>query len=763
MMLVRRVLCVLVLGAGWAPMAPQATAAELVTDSVKIAPGAWTESWRESARLLPGVAARAHARADVPYGPALYGRVAPHAVLGVRLDEMPLVDPWSGHAAFELAPEAVARIVRYDDGSLRLVTARPGDATRIVASATSEAVASGLPGFAAANRERYAATLTGRRTGERGTLELFGTEQARWFGDRAPHFVAEPYPGTASASLGGAAFDDGRTPGNALSGSSGAARLAWTSASEAWRASVSGAQSHDDWREYRHAYLLNMAHTPRVTQDLDAGAVAIERRGRVDATLRGGIAKSAWHRGDGVLFDRFDDWAAQQPGSPRFDLDDPYFYLPGHIYGAIEKHEAVRGEAALGVRTARERGAWRAVGADVAWRTWKLRGYQATFGGDPVAWSGYGYDERGETADDGVRHVHRVDAGVTNEFQAGGAASLSVTAGVTWQERPSPDVVVAVSPYDTLGVRSVGTFRRSTPTLAVVAHAAPDGALDWRFRLAREVPELAGEAYARAGDAKLAAQWAMSADLRHAAEGHGATQVSVVMLQVDEASGVPVPVYGSSSFHDGIVVEVLHERAWANGLGLRAGAAWSDVRMRWYDANQRNVSWSGGTAAEQSVDADDSRTWEVFAHGTARHGEPRTGWQADALFRGATGAPWSPTQPYNEATLAAVSATPSGNANSRRMPWAATLDVGLAKSFAFAGVRFDAVLRVLNVFDRHNVAEVWTGTGRADDSGWLATEDGQAWLSIADEQAREHYELSQRDPTHWSAPRTLTLAVRVAY
>lgn len=745
-------------------LAARAAAADVATDSVHVAHGASPASWREAARTLPGVATRAHDRADVPYGPALYSRVAPHAVLDVRFGELSLVDPWSGHAVLELAPEAIARLERAADGSLRIVPMGADDAPRISASAASEAVTGALPGFAATNRERYAATLVARRTGERGTLELFGTQQARWFGDRAPRFVDEPYPGTASASLGGAAFDDRRKPGDALAGSSGVARLAWTSAQGEWRASVSGAQSHDDWREYRHTYLMNMAHTPRVTQDFDAGAVAFERHGHVQASLHGTLAKSAWHRGDGVLFDRFDDWVRDEPGSPRYDSQYPYFYSPGHIYGAIEKHQAVRGEATLDLRLTHGRERWRSTGLQFAWRQWALHRYHAISGGEPVTWEGYGYDERGETDNLGTRHVYRFDAAIASELRPGADALLTIEGGVAWVHRPGEERPAQLGDVDTTGSRYLPATYRTEPVFAIDGQGYIARAIEWSCRLAREVPELPGEHYAQADDAALAAQWEMSADARLGDDQRGRTRVAAHLARADEAPFGPRTRRGRSNFHDGAAIELGHERAWSNGLAVAGGVAWSRVRAYWRETNQRNIAWSSSSAPDVRIDTDDSRTWEGFLRCSAQIGaEPRRAWWADAHFRVASGAPYSPTRPYDEVTLSATSPMPSGDVNSRRLPWAVILDLGASKGFALAGLRFEAALRVLNVLDRHNVVEVWSGTGRPDDTGWLETEDGRAWLDMTGEGGRSLHQLAQHDPTHWGPPRTLTLSLCASY
>src|SRR5207249_3692852 len=64
-----------------------------------------------------------------------------------------------------------------------------------------------------------------------------------------------------------------------------------------------------------------------------------------------------------------------------------------------------------------------------------------------------------------------------------------------------------------------------------------------------------------------------------------------------------------------------------------------------------------------------------------------------------------------------------------------------------------------DLLDRQNVADVYLGTGRPDDTGWLQTAEGQDYLSASGARGVPIYELAQHDPAKWESPRTFTLSL----
>jgi outer membrane receptor protein involved in Fe transport len=136
----------------------------------------------------------------------------------------------------------------------------------------------------------------------------------------------------------------------------------------------------------------------------------------------------------------------------------------------------------------------------------------------------------------------------------------------------------------------------------------------------------------------------------------------------------------------------------------------------------------------------------------------------------ASGTPYTAAQIYNEVTLESVPPpSPLSRINSRYGPWTYRVDMKLNRGFKFMDLDFDAYLWVINVFDRENVVDVYEGTGKPDETGWLATNDGQNFLQDWSEPTdlgmtgEELYELRQNDPRFYDTPRQIRLGLRMSF
>jgi outer membrane receptor protein involved in Fe transport len=133
------------------------------------------------------------------------------------------------------------------------------------------------------------------------------------------------------------------------------------------------------------------------------------------------------------------------------------------------------------------------------------------------------------------------------------------------------------------------------------------------------------------------------------------------------------------------------------------------------------------------------------------------------LFTAASGAPFTPIRVVNEITMGAFSPVPVAAINSRNAPWTYRLDLKANKTFAVARLSFDVYLWVINVFDRKNVVEVYEGSGLADNTGWLATPEGQAYIAQFGDDGVEKYNIKQRNPMHYDTPRQVRLGLRMNF
>jgi hypothetical protein len=133
------------------------------------------------------------------------------------------------------------------------------------------------------------------------------------------------------------------------------------------------------------------------------------------------------------------------------------------------------------------------------------------------------------------------------------------------------------------------------------------------------------------------------------------------------------------------------------------------------------------------------------------------------LLTAASGTPYTPIEIVNEITMGAFSPVPVATVNSRTAPWNYRLDLKANKTFAISRLSFDVYVWVINVFDRKNVVEVYEGSGLADNTGWLATQDGQAFVSEFSENGVEKYNIKQRNPMHYDTPRQVRLGLRMNF
>jgi hypothetical protein len=98
----------------------------------------------------------------------------------------------------------------------------------------------------------------------------------------------------------------------------------------------------------------------------------------------------------------------------------------------------------------------------------------------------------------------------------------------------------------------------------------------------------------------------------------------------------------------------------------------------------------------------------------------------DVLWNVASGTPYTQTQIYDEAGLAALAKQPIGPLNSRYGPWTQSVDLKAGRSFVLGGLDLNAYIWVLNAFDVNNAVSVYTGTGSASTTGFLNSADGTA-------------------------------------
>src|SRR5207344_333696 len=101
---------------------------------------------------------------------------------------------------------------------------------------------------------------------------------------------------------------------------------------EAMSVKVGGLGSEDDWREYNHAYLLNLDHTPRYYDRNVSYNAAFNHvlSPKTFYNLSYNHFETMRKRGDGVHFDRLAEYA--RASNPDWDPDIPLFFEQGHVF-----------------------------------------------------------------------------------------------------------------------------------------------------------------------------------------------------------------------------------------------------------------------------------------------------------------------------------------------------------------------------------------------------------------------------------------------
>ena len=151
--------------------------------------------------------------------------------------------------------------------------------------------------------------------------------------------------------------------------------------------------------------------------------------------------------------------------------------------------------------------------------------------------------------------------------------------------------------------------------------------------------------------------------------------------------------------------------------------------------SQRNIAWTASDPPKQTAPLDFDQRHKISVnvdYGLTKGQGPKWGGMAllentvvNVLYNVASGTPYTPTNIYDEVTLAAVASQPVGPLNSRYGPWTQSLDLKASRSFGLAGLDVSAYLWLINAFDVDNAITVFTGTGSVNTTGFLNTPDGQ--------------------------------------
>ena len=191
---------------------------------------------------------------------------------------------------------------------------------------------------------------------------------------------------------------------------------------------------------------------------------------------------------------------------------------------------------------------------------------------------------------------------------------------------------------------------------------------------------------------------------------------------------------------------------------------------------QRNIAWTASDPPKQTapLDFDQRHKISVNVDYLLGKGEgPKWGgltWlensNVNILYNIASGTPYTPTNIYDEVTLAAVASQPEGSLNSRYGPWTQSLDFKVTRDFSLQGLNLTAYALVRNAFDVDNAVTVFTGTGSPSTTGFFNTSDGQAAAQNLTNEGIDPYAAYSKalqNENLYSSPRTVRFGMRVGF
>jgi outer membrane receptor protein involved in Fe transport len=228
-------------------------------------------------------------------------------------------------------------------------------------------------------------------------------------------------------------------------------------------------------------------------------------------------------------------------------------------------------------------------------------------------------------------------------------------------------------------------------------------------------------------------------------------------------------------------VELRFDMRRIRNVGLQASYALSSATGTGSDANsQSNIAWMAGETplTPSPLDHDQRHKFvgifdlqfgpdEGPAMGNS-HPFANTG--LNVTFQASSGFPYTPTEVWNEVTLASNRGPLEGAVNSRYSDWRMQTDLKATKSFWVAGTRMEFSLWIINLFNTENIIGVFQSTGLANSTGWLETAEGQAFRDAYDEAhdssgltGEQKYRLRENDPNNYDVPRQVRAGLKVSF
>ncbi|MEO5989229.1 MAG: TonB-dependent receptor, partial [Candidatus Eisenbacteria bacterium] len=337
-------------------------------------------------------------------------------------------DPLTGTSSTAINNNAIEEVVvltggfnaeygRIMSGAVNVITKEGADKYFGSIEAVSDLLAGDWVGARKTDYNVYGLALGGPVWPKYDNLSFYVSSERRWQADRSPSFLTDQFRDQLSSLK----LDSDFKPSNSSGGYTFQGKLGWQ-ISDAMSFKVGGLGSEENWREYSHAYLFNLAHSAKY----------LDRNKSITGNFNHVVSPKTFYnvgvnwfetlrkRGDGVHFDRLAEYYRNP--NPRFDTDLPLFFTTGHVFDDYLQRRSSYYGIQSSMTSQVNRFHQLKAGADYQRHTLRLFNhfFPIQLGGTSpnlTDWDGYGYNMVVIRDTGGV--VQRIDLEETNDGKDG--------------------------------------------------------------------------------------------------------------------------------------------------------------------------------------------------------------------------------------------------------------------------------------------------------------------------------------------------------
>jgi outer membrane receptor protein involved in Fe transport len=746
-------------------------------------------------------------------------------------------DPLTGTSSTSISGNAIEEVVvltggfnaeygRIMSGAVNVITREGASKYFGAVEAVSDVLAGDWVGSERTDFNVYDVSVGGPLWPGNEDLSFYVSGERRWQRDRSPSMLAENY----RDALTGLGLDPNIKPVNSTGGYTFQGKLGWQM-NDMMNVKVGGLGSEEDWREYSHAYLYNLDHSPKYH----------DRNVSYFGTFNHVLSPSMFYnigtnyfettrkRGDGIAFDNLNSY--YRASNPRFDEDVPLFFEPGHVFDDYlqrnSSYYGIQGSITSQINRHNQLKA----GGDYQRHT--LRYFNHFFpvqlgGTTPnlTDWDGYGYDlvqnpdgsfrllENNEDSEDGPKHPKTWSLYAQDKFEREGVIlnagmrfdHINVdTQALLSEEFPLGDPDAIDNLPDVLEEQDLQenrTYSRLSPRLGVAFPVDERTLLRFNYGQFYQQPNLqdlyvsyrflehkvrTGGYFVGFGNPNLKPEQTTAYEFGMARQIGERSRLDITAYYKDVKDLVQIINIPSfpNSFSSYRNTDFATVKGIDVGFSMRrtnhitAGVNYSLCFAQGTGSvsnTQANIAWTSAEPPKQTAPLDfDQRHKVSFNFDYSLLGNEGPAWgnmkpfantSVNILYNVGSGTPYTPTNVYNEVTLANVNSTPNGPLNSKYGPWTSALDLKASKGFRVGGSNMEAFVWALNVLDSKNPFQVYTSSGAHDVVGFLTTEPGQEYLDTASAAGKDGaglYHLAENNPVVVANPRLVRFGIRASF